>query len=310
MSPEFRTGGEIALPILLAVRSGIWPFVTAVDRSGLALLAAVRGAQDRSCDFVDGTEPFPSSLHVLRVNSRSKSTMIIVWKIIVATLTLTLHCSTFASADRLPPTTAALQSQSEALLSFKNALADPKALESWNGWSPCSGKWKGITCSADKSSVVKMSLQGSQFFGPIPAVSHCSTPPFSFTPCTKEIQNVNFLESFVVMNTAFSGQIPTTIENLKRLKTLIISKNPLLSGEFPEGIFNLKNIQILDLSWNNLTGLLPGAPPLPTNWSDLFPPVGAQPTYPWLWNSTTSMPPWDPLNLTAMNWSKPLFPNM
>lgn len=34
---------------------------------------------------------------------------------------------------------------------------------------------------------------------------------------------MDFLESLVVMNTAFSGQIPKAIEDLKRLKTLYVS---------------------------------------------------------------------------------------
>ncbi|KAL6567292.1 hypothetical protein OROGR_000960 [Orobanche gracilis] len=58
-------------------------------------------------------------------------------------------------------------------------------------------------------------------------------------------------------NPGLTGEIPSTISNLRNLKILSLSQNNL-TGQIPKQIGELINLQQLDLSRNNLTGPIPG----------------------------------------------------
>ncbi|KAL4559681.1 hypothetical protein LXL04_031824 [Taraxacum kok-saghyz] len=57
-------------------------------------------------------------------------------------------------------------------------------------------------------------------------------------------------------NNNISGEIPTSLGNLKSLKVLNISHNKI-SGHIPVSFGNLKEIESLDLSHNEISGLIP-----------------------------------------------------
>ena len=54
-----------------------------------------------------------------------------------------------------------------------------------------------------------------------------------------------------------SGQLPTDIKNLRKLKLLSLTNNSKLSGEIPATIGELNELETLALFSNNLTGILP-----------------------------------------------------
>ncbi|KAL6546367.1 hypothetical protein OROMI_022088 [Orobanche minor] len=58
-------------------------------------------------------------------------------------------------------------------------------------------------------------------------------------------------------NPGLTGEIPSTISNLRNLKILSLSQNNL-TGQIPKQIGEVINLQQLDLSRNNLTGPIPG----------------------------------------------------
>ena len=60
----------------------------------------------------------------------------------------------------------------------------------------------------------------------------------------------------ILVNSALSGSIPSSIGNLTNLNTLILGGNQL-SGEIPSEITNLINLTILNLQTNQLTGTIP-----------------------------------------------------
>ncbi|KAJ0909748.1 putative non-specific serine/threonine protein kinase [Helianthus annuus] len=57
-------------------------------------------------------------------------------------------------------------------------------------------------------------------------------------------------------NNKFSGQIPSELTTLHKLKSLNLSRNQL-TGEIPNKIGDMKSLESLDLLVNNLSGELP-----------------------------------------------------
>ncbi|KAF7078190.1 hypothetical protein CFC21_082664 [Triticum aestivum] len=79
-----------------------------------------------------------------------------------------------------------------------------------------------------------------------PTLSHQYRQPFAFPKLLD------------LSNNKFTGEIPSTIGQLKSLRSLNLSFNNL-TGQIPESTCNLTSLQVLDLSNNNLTGAIPAA---------------------------------------------------
>ncbi|XP_054782618.1 receptor-like protein 7 [Prosopis cineraria] len=69
-------------------------------------------------------------------------------------------------------------------------------------------------------------------------------------------QHHEFLQSLNLSHTKFSGQLPGSIQNLRKLSALAIS-NTKFNGTLPCSISKLTSLAYLDLSFNNFTGSLP-----------------------------------------------------
>ena len=65
------------------------------------------------------------------------------------------------------------------------------------------------------------------------------------------------VNSIVLNNNNLNGTLPTELQTLDELKTLIISNNSNLVGEIPNELGTLLNLEYMDLSYNGLTGLIP-----------------------------------------------------
>ncbi|KAL9457326.1 hypothetical protein AB3S75_006385 [Citrus x aurantiifolia] len=66
----------------------------------------------------------------------------------------------------------------------------------------------------------------------------------------------NLITAIILSNNSFVGKIPTSIANLKGLRTLNLSNNNL-QGHIPPTLGNLIVIESLDLSNNKLSGQIP-----------------------------------------------------
>ncbi|GAY53098.1 hypothetical protein CUMW_146790 [Citrus unshiu] len=66
----------------------------------------------------------------------------------------------------------------------------------------------------------------------------------------------NFITAVILSNNNFVGEIPSSIANLKGLRTLNLSSNNL-EGHIPSSLSNLTVLESLDLSNNKLSGQIP-----------------------------------------------------
>ncbi|KAF8392772.1 hypothetical protein HHK36_021009 [Tetracentron sinense] len=71
-----------------------------------------------------------------------------------------------------------------------------------------------------------------------------------------EIGNLMVLETLDLSNNHFSGNITSTLSNLKMLKHLNFSENSF-EGSVPESFGNLASLETMDLSLNSLSGMIP-----------------------------------------------------
>ncbi|XP_028776837.1 receptor-like protein 7 [Neltuma alba] len=71
-----------------------------------------------------------------------------------------------------------------------------------------------------------------------------------------KFQHHGFLHSMNLSHTKFSGQLPSSIHNLRKLSALDLS-NSKFSGTLPCSISKVTSLVYLDLSFNNFTGSLP-----------------------------------------------------
>ncbi|KAI9080622.1 hypothetical protein K1719_037428 [Acacia pycnantha] len=138
------------------------------------------------------------------------------------------------------------ETETEALLRWKESLPDQPILESWVSpaqnsravQSPCS--WLGITCDNSSGSVIAINL--------------------AFTGLQGTLQNLNFsafpnLLRLDLQTNNLIGSIPKNIGVLSKLQYLDLSTN-FLNGTLPLSLANLTLVYELDASRNNITGIL------------------------------------------------------
>lgn len=182
------------------------------------------------------------------------------------------------------PSHADLNNDKQALLQFA-ALVPHGPKVNWSAATPVCTSWVGITCSSDKSSVIKLRLPGVGLRGPIPnntlgkldnltTVSLrsnllsgsvpsdlLSIPSLQFVylqrnnlsgsiPSSLSPQLITFDLSF----NNFEGRIPSSLQNLTHLNKLYLQNNSL-TGSIPK--LNLPSLKHLNLSNNHLNGSIP-----------------------------------------------------
>ncbi|KAK1369331.1 Leucine-rich repeat receptor protein kinase EXS-like [Heracleum sosnowskyi] len=120
--------------------------------------------------------------------------------------------------------TTCLDTEREALLSFKQGLQDPLGrLSSWTGVDCC--QWSGIRCSIS-GNVIKLDLSN----------------PFTYTNSRKS---------------CFGGELNSSLLQLKNLEYLDLSSNCFEGLQIPEFFGMLKNLRYLNLSFSSFGGEIP-----------------------------------------------------
>ncbi|XP_054811951.1 MDIS1-interacting receptor like kinase 2-like [Prosopis cineraria] len=138
------------------------------------------------------------------------------------------------------------ETETEALLRWKESLPDQAILESWvspaqnssAAQSPCS--WRGIKCDNSSVNVIEINL--------------------AYTGLEGTLQNLNFsafpnLLRLDLKTNNLVGSIPENIGVLSKLQYLDLSTN-YLNGTLPISMANLTQVHELDVSRNNITGTL------------------------------------------------------
>ncbi|KAK8305139.1 hypothetical protein V6Z12_D03G041000 [Gossypium hirsutum] len=140
----------------------------------------------------------------------------------------------FASAD----------SQGEALVALKNSLhASADQLRDWspNLVSPCT--WSNVRCDPNNN-VISVTLSSMNFSG-------------TLSPKIGVLSNLtSLLTSLDLESNRLTGEIPSSLGNLKNLQFLTLSKNNL-SGTVPQSISGLPKLINLFLDSNDLSGEVP-----------------------------------------------------
>ena len=184
------------------------------------------------------------------------------------------------TSSSFPSSSSALlcsQDQSSALLQFKQLFSFsedassgcdevghrsyPK-MESWKDATDCCS-WDGVTCDSARElpNLRELNLFGNSELTGIFPLSNWSDPlrflDLSETAFSgelpKSIGNLKFLRQLVLNGCNFTGSVPASVGNLTQLTLLDISNNHF-SGQIPSSLSNLRELSRLDLSNNNLSG--------------------------------------------------------
>ncbi|XVE68727.1 hypothetical protein DITRI_Ditri09bG0092500 [Diplodiscus trichospermus] len=135
-----------------------------------------------------------------------------------------------------------IQSERQALLSFKQDLKDPSdRLAAWTNNGDCC-KWEGIFCSSVNGHVMELHLRSSKLGGKL-------------NPSLLELNHLSYLD--ISDNDFPETQIPTWLWNFSsNLYYLNISYNHF-QGQIPDLVTMIHPSAVIDLSSNNFNGPLP-----------------------------------------------------
>ncbi|CAA3010158.1 probable inactive receptor kinase At2g26730 [Olea europaea subsp. europaea] len=139
----------------------------------------------------------------------------------------------------------------DVLVEFMSKLSNNSGFSDPNmGWTssslPCKDKWRGITC--DQTKVKSIVLDGFGFSGFLDARVLCNVQSLA-----ESLQTLN------LMDNGIHGENLEEIENCSQLTQLLIGGNNFL-GSLPTSISQLKNLKSLDISRNKFSGPLPDLP--------------------------------------------------
>ncbi|XP_057548346.1 polygalacturonase inhibitor 1-like [Amaranthus tricolor] len=143
--------------------------------------------------------------------------------LLISTLLLHLPSLIHSLPPPPPPPERCYPDDKRALLEIKayfgNNLSD---FSTWSPQTDCCNKWTGVLCKK------------------IPKTN---------------THRVNFLE--IIQSDQIVGTIPSSLQNLPYLETLILRLLPNLTGPIPPFIGKLTNLQYLSLNWDSLSGPIP-----------------------------------------------------
>ncbi|KAA3478084.1 protein STRUBBELIG-RECEPTOR FAMILY 6-like [Gossypium australe] len=164
------------------------------------------------------------------------------------------------------------QGDASALGVMFSSLNSPQQLTGWtaNNGDPCGQSWKGVTCSDQRVTEIKLSnlaLSGSMGYS---------------------LQSLTSLKELDLSHNNLAGDIPYDIpQNLQRLNLAFNQ----FTGSVPYSINQMHSLQYLNLAHNQLQNQL----------SDMFGPLSSLSTLDLSFNSLTGDLPESFKNLTSMN---------
>ncbi|KAK2654734.1 hypothetical protein Ddye_014590 [Dipteronia dyeriana] len=155
-------------------------------------------------------------------------------------------------------------SDATALQVLYTSLNSPGQLNGWTatGNDPCGQSWKGVTCSGQRVTELKLSnlglsgtLGGAYALPSLTALTNLDLSnnnlggdiPYNLPP---NLERLNFA------NNRFTGNVQYSISQMAPLKYLNIAHNQL-QGQLSDMFGKLSSLSTLDLSFNTLTGDLP-----------------------------------------------------
>ncbi|MCO5608832.1 hypothetical protein L7F22_063049 [Adiantum nelumboides] len=160
-------------------------------------------------------------------------------------------------------------SDEDALMQLKQGFGNPNAFSSWNtsiNASPCLG-WVGVTCAANSSSVVQLSLPRRGFVGRniSSSIGDLSNLQFLYLQgngltgrIPPEINKLTSLQHLDLSNNALTGELPLLWSNLTKLVNLTLAKNKI-NGLIPTGLSSATSLVRIRLENNELYGSIPPA---------------------------------------------------
>lgn len=142
--------------------------------------------------------------------------------------------------------------------------------ENWKrkkNWKKAPGTehtWYGITCNADKTTVLQVELPNNNLKGKLPkdmeALENLTILDLSNNQLTGKIplwiEKLKYLKKLDLSHNRFEGRIPSWLGNLKNLEELVLDDN-MLEGPIPGELGSLSKLKVLSLASNRLTGEIP-----------------------------------------------------
>jgi hypothetical protein len=170
------------------------------------------------------------------------------------------------------PGTSAINSDGDALLSFKTAIINSDGVFlNWRQQDlyPCN--WTGVKCDVQSKQVIYLNLAYHNLVGSIaPEIGMLSKLQYLalqgnslYGIIPPELGNCTALQHLYLQGNYLSGIIPPEMGNLSVLETLDVSSNTL-SGIIPQSLGNLTKLTSFNVSMNFLAGEIPADGPLLT----------------------------------------------